>query len=354
MWTDTHLGVRNGHGIFEEHIMRFHDTMLEYIKTNSIKTIIHLGDFFDNRLSINVKSWHTFKNRFLDKLKDIDVNMYILLGNHDVFFKNNNVVNSLGCIVDPQYSNIHIISEPTNLQLGSTSFLLVPWMHNSHFDEYLDVIKNSTADILCAHLELKGFVIHPGVVSIEGMEPGTFEHFDSVFSGHYHIKSSKGNVHYLGTPYDLVWSDVFDKKFFHIFNSETSQLTPVEYCSKLFVREVYADVTSDIDHLIERLKETNLSGKYVKLIVREKTNPLLFESVINIISNKQPQELSIVDETILLGRDWQSTDASVEDVVTILNNAVDTLSNSENVDKERLKLMLSETYIKAIQEEVAS
>lgn len=352
---DTHWGCRTSHSVIEEHIVKFHKHVLEFVKENNITKIFHLGDWFDDRKHINVKTLNICKTEFLDELKKNGIDVVVIPGNHDVFFRNTNEVNSLHTLLDSEeYPNITIIDRPTELEVGSTKFLMVPWMHNKHFNEYMEVIEKSTAHIMCGHLELKGFMMHSGVVSIDGLDTLPFQQFDKVLSGHYHSKSHKENVYYLGTAYDTSWADVFDKKFFHVIDTETKKLTPYEYEDRLFVRFVYADNTSSTESLIKDIKSANLNKKFVKLIVREKTNVLSFETVVEEINRQSPFEFSIVDETIMLNESWKDEDVvSISNTKELLIGSIDNLPDSDSIEKDRLKLVMLDLYQQAIQDQIA-
>ena len=347
--TDTHIGCRNSHSIIEEHILKFHTYILEYIKQNKIKEVFHLGDMVDDRKNMNIKTWNRFKTSFFDHLRDMGVELTVLCGNHDTYFRSHNEVNALDTLFNKQeYPNVTVINKPTEVIIGKTNFLLMPWMHNSHFEEYKTVIEESKADVLCAHLEMHGFIMHSGVISTDGMETATFEHFDNVFTGHYHSKSSKGNIHYLGTAYDTSWADIFDKKYFHIFDSKAGLLTPVEYDDRLFTRLVYNDTKYKLE------VPTNLSGKFVKLIVRGKTDILGFETLLNEINKQEPFELSIVDETLLIGdTDFEADEQSMADISSVITDSIEGLQDTESVDKAKLKVLMQELYRDAISEMIS-
>jgi DNA repair exonuclease SbcCD nuclease subunit len=229
---------------------------------------------------------------------------------------------------------------------------MVPWMQNQHYNEYKSIIENSSADILCAHLECSGFLMHAGVVSTDGMTMEPFQTFNKVLSGHYHSKSQRENIYYLGTAYDMSWADVFDKKYFHTIDTETMELVPYEYTDKLFNRIVYNDsVDTDI---LDSIKQLSLSNKFVKLIVRSKTDVLGFESVMSYISNQNPAELSVVDETILLNSAYK--DSVVSDTVTninvVISSAIDGLQDTDSIDKDKLKTLMKDIYDKTLQESI--
>ena len=40
-----------------------------------------------------------------------------------------------------------------------------------------------------------------------GTEKSVFKRFEKVMSGHFHKKSDDGHIYYLGTQYEMTWSD---------------------------------------------------------------------------------------------------------------------------------------------------
>ena len=93
---DTHCGIRNSSEIFMEYQSRFYtDVFFPYLKEHNIKKILHLGDYYENRTSINFKALHHNRRIFLDKLRDNSIHMDIIPGNHDCYFKNTNRLNAL-------------------------------------------------------------------------------------------------------------------------------------------------------------------------------------------------------------------------------------------------------------------
>ena len=61
---------------------------------NKIDTIINLGDTFDKRRSINFMSLDAAKEMWFDPLKERNVKMHMLVGNHDIYYKNTLRVNA--------------------------------------------------------------------------------------------------------------------------------------------------------------------------------------------------------------------------------------------------------------------
>ena len=94
--TDTHWGARNDSLAFLEYFHKFYDNIFfPYLEANNIRTVIHLGDIVDRRKFINYIILHKFKNDFIFRLKKMGIDFHVIIGNHDVPYRNTNEVNSM-------------------------------------------------------------------------------------------------------------------------------------------------------------------------------------------------------------------------------------------------------------------
>ena len=100
----------------------------------------------------------------------------------------------------------------------------MPWINQENEDKVRQHLQNTDSDIVCGHLELNGFTALPGHTFHGGWDKDVFSKFKRVYSGHFHHQSSKGNVTYLGNPYELFWNDVNAKRGFHLFEPSTLNL----------------------------------------------------------------------------------------------------------------------------------
>ena len=88
---DTHCGIRNSSDIFLDNAAKFYNkTFFPYCVENNIKQIIHLGDYYDNRKHLNIKSLYRNRKDFIEPMIDNGMTMDIIPGNHDTYFKNTN------------------------------------------------------------------------------------------------------------------------------------------------------------------------------------------------------------------------------------------------------------------------
>lgn len=335
---DTHMGIRNASDIFLDNAAKFYDeTFFPYLKKHNIKQIVHLGDYYDNRKAINVKSLYHNRKHFLEPLRQLGISMDIIPGNHDTYFKNTNNPNSLKELLGFFVNEVAIIEKPTVIKYGSMNMALLPWICADNEQESLDFIKNCDAQMLGGHLELNGFEMHSGIMSDHGMSAKEFSRFKAVFSGHYHTKSSKGNVHYLGSQMEFFWSDCDDKKYFHVLDTETHELTPVRNPHTLFKKVMYDDTMDVVDE--------DVTGKFVKVIVKNKTNPELFEKFLDKLQEQETHDLKIAENFSDVLPLNEKVEISVDDTQVLLDDYID--ATETDLDKSYLKRRMKDIYMEA-------
>lgn len=350
--TDQHFGARNDSLHFLDFYEKFYDeTFFPAIDFAGINTLLILGDTFDRRKYVNFYSLQRAKKMFFDKLAERNIKVYMLVGNHDTYYKNTNDVNSPTLVLE-EYNNIKIIQSPQTIHLEygnvKSDICMMPWICVDNYDNSMEEIKNTSATVCMGHFEIEGFQMYRGAPSHEGLEPKLFDKFDMVFSGHYHHKSSRKNIHYLGNPYELTWQDHDDPRGFHIFDLDTHELEFIQNPNKMFIKISYDDKNSDIKE-ISSMDLSHLTSTYVKVVVVNKINPYLFDTFITKIYQTNPLDITIAEDFTEL-EDINDDDVDqAEDTTTILNKYVDNLTT--DLQKDRIKTMLRELYIEAINEE---
>jgi hypothetical protein len=170
-------------------------------------------------------------------------------------------------------------------------------------------------------------------------------------SGHFHHKSTDGNITYVGTPYEMTWSDYNDPKGFHIFDTETRNMEFVRNPFVMFNKVTYDDGQQDFDTW-KNYDFSSLKDTYVKVVVLNKQNPYLFDSVIDSLYKVGVADLSIVEDfsDLLIDDDSDIIDQA-EDTMTILSKHIDNLTL--DVEAEKLKTLMRELYIEALNTEIA-
>ena len=124
--TDTHYGARKNSKLFHDYFLKFYnDIFFPTIDKEGIDTILHLGDAFDNRTGINFAALSWAKNNIFDPIKERGINVHLIVGNHDSYYKNTNDVNAVDLLLR-EYDNVNVYSEATEILVDKLKILFNP------------------------------------------------------------------------------------------------------------------------------------------------------------------------------------------------------------------------------------
>ena len=341
--TDTHFGARNSSPVFDAYFEKFYkDCFFPELQKRGVDTIVHLGDCFDHRRYINFGALKSCKRYFFDKIRYFGLTMHVIAGNHDCYLKNTNDVNSVDLLLS-EYDCIKSYSEHQVVDFDGTPILLMPWICSSNYNESIEALETAKTDIVFGHFEIAGFQMYKGAMNEHGFSKAVFDRFDIVYSGHFHHRSSDSNISYLGTPYEIVWSDSGDPKGFHIFDTETRELEFIGNPFTIFEKYYYDDTKEDADQIPSSMFE----GKMVKIVAVHKTDVNKFENFIERINKKNPVDLKVVEdysEFELTAIDDENI--NVEDTFSIIENYID--SAETDLNRDRLKDFMKTLYIETV------
>lgn len=346
--TDQHFGARNDSIHFMDFFQKFYSgTFFPTLEKEGIKHVLILGDTFDRRKFVNFYSLQRAKEMFFDPLLAKGIQVHMLVGNHDTYYKNTNDVNSPELLLT-DYTNINIISSPEVITIDGTNILMMPWICAENYEESVEQLKTAKAEICMGHFEIAGFAMYKGMKSEEGLDRDLFKRFDFTFSGHYHHKSSSNDIHYLGNPYELTWQDYNDNRGFHIFDLSTRTFSFIRNPNVMFNRILYDDKVNDIK-TISSMDLTPYKGTYVKVVVVNKTNPYVFDMFMNRLYAAETLDITIAEDFSELEELSEEEIDQAEDTVSILNKYVDNLTT--DLEKDKLKVLMKELYVEALNEE---
>lgn len=346
---DTHFGVRSDSLDFHNYFKKFYDVIFfPYLIKHNIKQVFQLGDLFDRRKFINYSSLFFCRKYFFDHLKENGIELHTLIGNHDIYYRNTLAVNSPELVLK-DYDNIKVYSESATVDVDGISIDVIPWICSDNEERIFDFIKNSKSEICFGHFEIDGFAMDRGNIHHGGLDRKELKRYDIVLSGHFHHKSSSDNITYVGTPYEMTWSDYNDPRGFHVLDTNTRELEFVSNNHVMFNKVFYDDGKTDFEYW-KNFNYDSLKESYVKVVVLNKQNPYLFDTVIDNLYKVGISDLSIVEDfTDTLIEDDQELIDQAEDTMTILSKYIDNLTL--DVESKKLKAVMREVYIEALNTE---
>lgn len=338
--TDQHFGARGDSVQCLDYYEKFYDNIFfPTLEQRGITHILNLGDTFDRRKYINFNTLARSKKMFFDQAEANGIDITMIAGNHDVYYKNTNDVNSPDLLL-AEYPNIDIIEKPTTVSINGYDVCMLPWICADNYQESMKEIETTPASYCMGHLEITGFAMYRGAESHGGLEPKIFDRFKKTFSGHYHHKSSKGNIYYLGNPYELTWQDYNDPRGFHIFDLATGDLEFIRNPFTMFERYEYDDtkeLTNDF---------AAFTDKYVKIVVVNKTNHYKFDQFVNLVYKSNPQDVKIIEDFSEFTDGKIDDTINLEDTSSVLMNYIESLETE--VDRSQIKSFMKSLYIEAL------
>lgn len=225
---DLHLGVKNNS-------MEWSEIQREFLLDHFLSRVDSLGFDPETDILVQVGDWHHVREStntrvFKTSLEIADAftkkfkrGVFVILGNHDVYYKDRTDTHSLEGF-KLMYRNFHVFETPAVLSLDSHKFLMLPWIEDvSHLKEAVSL--NSSADYVFCHADVKGSMLNRFTALDHGLDAADLSGFKRVYSGHIHIHQERGNVVYVGTPYEMDRGDRGNTKGFWVLDLDPTGVT---------------------------------------------------------------------------------------------------------------------------------
>lgn len=336
---DLHFGLKGTVPQFVGYQERELDKAVSYARDNSISDVVVLGDVLNDRRNVYVPTIELLLRKFRE-YADTGIRFFIVVGNHDTFYKNTNRLNTPSELFDGFDPDQFVIvdTEPLTVTMHGRSCLLVPWMAKDVHQEWTSLIETSPADYCFGHFEIDGFVMNNSNKCRSVLRGSSFD-FRRTFSGHFHTRSSRGRILYVGSLCQLDWSDHGLDKGFHVLDAETDGVEFVRSDDVIF-HKILIGKNFSFDS-VKDLRDCFLKV-YVNRKLSTKENGLLGELVTRNISYE------IIDNTVL--GDLADDDSVVEseDFKEIVTACIDSQEMSD-ADKEAVGSLINEYHAEMIQ-----
>jgi DNA repair exonuclease SbcCD nuclease subunit len=274
---DVHFGKSKGNPIFLQNQLDFFNIQLiPFMIKNKIDTIFQLGDFLDNRKTLDGYVYSNLIELF-DKLKENNIKIVFPLGNHDIYWRESLEIHLVDIFRKIYPEVFTIITEETFFTINNKKVAFVPWLTEG--SKVSDKVKST--EVILGHFGIKNFEVVKGVESSHGLEIEVFGGA-KVYSGHFHNMQRKGNILYTGSPYQFDWGCYKENRGFWVTDFHSEDLFYENQVSYKHLKIIYDDVqnsdypislhgiqTSEIGLTLEEflgMKET-LQDHKVKFII---------------------------------------------------------------------------------------
>lgn len=284
--TDTHLGYKKANDTYLDLTFYLFEDIGRYAKENNIVELIHLGDFFDNRKNISLKTVDR-ATRIIRNLQDRFQMSYLVLGNHDIFYKDRYIPNSHQIL--GSYEHITVIDVPTEI---SDTLCLIPWYFEGEFGLFngtsmAEFLNQTTTKYCAGHWEINGASMNVSGRPAEGSQWNfsDFQKFDMTLSGHFHtIGEYNHNVRYIGSPFHMDFNDAGPRGWY-VFDDETGELEFVEWNkAPKFVKWTA---------LPDNIFGDEFKGQVVKIVFKEDFGTTVNNTIIHDVANTKPYQLFV-------------------------------------------------------------
>ena len=344
--SDTHFGARNNNVRWlEDMIGYFEEYFIPMVKENYREgdILIHCGDVFDNRQSVNLLVLHKAIGLFEEFSKIFKDGIYIIAGNHDIMRKNSNDITSLDTL--KYIPNVTVLKEPIDLSVNGSKLLLMPW-RKSDSDEKA-AVSASDADYMFCHTTIKGAKFDKYRHSGDGMDSNECKHFKRVYTGHIHLAQSYKNILYVGNPYQMTRSDANNMKGFWCLDFESGEETFYE--NKYSPKFVKLYINKALENTLQELIDA-CNNNFVDIYV---PNDYLMKYQISPITDeisKVARRLDVIPFEMDESNGMQEYDIDYDKTLNTYNlceNFVNGMSIEDSMKKRVLK-KLKEVYNEAV------
>ena len=307
LFTDIHFGLKSNSAVHNQDCEDFVDWYIAKAKAEGCETGIFLGDWHHNRNTLNITTMD-YSLRSLEKLGKAFDQFFFFPGNHDLYYKDKRDIHSVE--FGKYIPGITIVSSP----ITDGDVTMCPWLVG---DEW-KAVQKSKARYVFGHFELPHFYMNAMVQMPDHgeMQLEHFEKFEHGFSGHFHKRQSRKNMHYIGNAFPHNYADVWDDArgmavfefggtpVYHTWDSQPTFRTVklsqlLDTADTLILPKQHLRVSLDINISYEEasfikeqfmekyaIRELTLIPEKKEVEINTDVNPEAFESIDQIVSSQ--------------------------------------------------------------------
>lgn len=348
MITDTHLGVRSNSrewmNIIEDYFRNFFIPLLQK-EGKPEDVVVHCGDVFDSRQSINLYVLNKGVTIFEDIAKIMP--LYMMIGNHDIFMKYTNDINSLK--VFRNVENLTVIEKPMHMMFGDKKIFFLPWLNKTETIKELVQDPKNTSDVLFCHMDIRGLSFNRFTKIEEGVETEIFKSYNRVYCGHIHYAQKRNNIRLLGSPYEITRSDGGNTKSVWLYDlAEDEEIQFKNDYSPKFLRYKLEWI---LEQTLEDLQNTFYNNFIDIMITPQWSLRFPFSVFIEKFSGYRKINHVIVTEEEQKLEDGEESEGISEEITltTLIEKHIEGLHYSDAI-KERLTVISKKLYQETLKE----
>jgi len=199
--TDIHFGLKSNSLVHNQDCSNFVEWFIKTAKENGCETGMFLGDWSHQRAALNMQTLQ-YSLRSLEKLSAAFDRFYFIPGNHDLYYRDKRDIYSTEWA--RHIPNIQIVND----WFQDGDVVIAPWLVG---DDHKRIPKLK-GQYMFGHFELPHFKMNAMVEMPDHgeIQVDHFGNFERVFSGHFHLRQQKKNIHYIGNCFPHNYADAGD------------------------------------------------------------------------------------------------------------------------------------------------
>lgn len=330
MMTDIHFGRKNNSEVHNQDCINYIKWFCEQVENDEeIDGVFFLGDWHEHRSAINGLTLH-YSELGANMLNSLNKKIWFCIGNHDLYFRNTRDI--FTTVIFDKLENFTIVNEP--IVLKDNSCVIAPFLFEEEYDEFFKKYKEY--DVIAGHFEFKGFVLTGETfVKEDGPDPSKYSKQKKIFSGHYHKRQSKHNVHYIGNTFPADFSDANDlERGMAVYDFRTDDVKYINWpeCPK-YIKTKLSDVLKNPSKVLDE-------NARVKVVVDQEISLSENNEIKKLLTEKYGLREMVLEEQVSTEVELTDIEQEIEDLkLTDLSDIVPELLKrikSDKIDSTKL------------------